>query len=97
MKIPTVAPLSFCKATEHSQQLCNQINSLYRQGFTTKQISEKLKIGKTAVRYYYYGIHNCSDAHHHWANAFNANKNLGHIQYSLNQLRIGASVQIAES
>jgi arginyl-tRNA synthetase len=89
-----IAPISFCKATQHSQNLCIAINQLYRQGYTTQQIAQQLNIGKTAVRYYYYGVHNCSEAHFHWKNAFNANKEIGHIQYSLNQVRVGTSVPI---
>ena len=90
----TLAPISFCKATEHSQELCKRINDLYREGYTTDQISEEIGYSKTAVRYYYYGYHNCSEAHYHWKNAFIANKNAGFVQYSLNQVRIGASVPI---
>ena len=89
-----VAPISFCKATQHSQNLCAKINNLYKEGYTTQQIANELGIGKTSVRYYYYGVHNCSDAHFHWRNAFQANKEVGHIQYSLNQVRIGTSVPI---
>lgn len=94
MKVPTVAPISFCKASQHSNSLCNQINQLYKEGYTTQQIADKLNIGKTAVRYYYYGIHNCSEAHYHWRNAFLANKEIGYVQYSLNQIRVGTSVAI---
>ena len=89
-----VAPISFCNATQHSQRLCTQINNLYKEGYTTQQIANELGIGKTSVRYYYYGVHNCSDAHFHWRNAFQANKEVGHIQYSLNQVRVGTSVPI---
>jgi len=94
MSYPTVAPISFSKATEHSQNLCAQINNLYREGYTTEQISEEIGIGKSSVRYYYYGIHNCSEAHYHWKNAYEANKQVGYIQTSLNQVRVGASVPI---
>ena len=94
MKVPTVAPISFCKASQRSNDFCQQINQLYREGYTTQQIADKLKMGKTAVRYYYYGIHNCCEAHYHWKNAFDANKELGYIQYSLNQMRVGTSVAI---
>lgn len=89
-----VAPISFCKATIRSQDLCQRINEYYRDGYNTKQISEKLKISKTAVRYYYYGAHNCSEAHYHWKNAFDANKEIGYIQHSLTQVRIGTCVTI---
>ena len=94
MSYPTVAPISFSKATEHSQNLCAQINNLYREGYTTEQISEEIGIGKSSVRYYYYGIHNCSEAHYHWKNAYEANKQVGYIQTSLNQVRVGTSVPI---
>ncbi len=94
MKFPTVAPISFCTASNRSQELCNQINQLYREGYTTQQISDELGIGKSSVRYYYYGIHNCAEAHFHWRNAFNANKEIGYIQHSLNQIRVGTCVPI---
>jgi hypothetical protein len=94
MSYPTVAPISFCKATPHSQNLCSLINNLYLEGYTTKQISELTGFSKSAVRYYYYGVHNCSEAHFHWKNAFDANKELGYIQYSLNQVRVGTCVPI---
>jgi arginyl-tRNA synthetase len=90
----TLAPISFCKATEHSQELCKQINYLYKEGYTTAAIAEKLGYSKSTVRYYYYGYHNCCEAHFHWKNAFDANKNAGFVQYSLNQVRIGACVPI---
>ena len=89
-----VAPISFCNATQHSQRLCTSINNLYKEGYTTQQIANELGIGKTSVRYYYYGVHNCSDAHFHWKNAFDANKEVGYVQHSLNQVRIGTSVPI---
>ena len=94
MSYPTVAPISFCKATEHSQDLCTRINNLYKEGYTTEQISQQIGIGKSSVRYYYYGIHNCSEAHYHWKNAYQANKELGYVQTSLNQVRVGTSVPI---
>jgi arginyl-tRNA synthetase len=94
MTYPTVAPISFCKASQHSQNLCSLINNLYKEGYNTEQISNLVGIGKSSVRYYYYGIHNCPEAHFHWKNAFNANKELGYIQYSLNQVRVGTSVPI---
>ena len=89
-----VAPISFCKASKHSNDLCAKINQLYREGYTTQEIAKKLSMGKTSVRYYYYGLHNCSEAHYHWKNAFDANKEVGHIQYSLTQVRVGTSVPI---
>jgi orotate phosphoribosyltransferase-like protein len=94
MRFPTVAPISFCKATENSQQKCIQINNLYREGYTTEQIADEMDMSKTAVRYYYYGIHNCSEAHFHWKNAFEKNKEMGYIQYSLNQVRKGTCVPL---
>ena len=94
MSYPTVAPISFCKATKHSQNLCTQINNLYKEGFTTEEISQQIGIGKSSVRYYYYGIHNCSEAQCHWKNAFDANKEVGYVQYSLNQVRVGTCVPI---
>jgi hypothetical protein len=94
MRIPSVAPISFCQASERSNDLCKQINYLYREGYNTKQIAEKLGMGESSVRYYYYGIHNCCEAHYHWKNAFEMNKALGYIQYSLNQVRIGTAVPI---
>ena len=94
MSYPTVAPISFSKATEHSQDLCTQINNLYKEGYTTEQISEEIGIGKSSVRYYYYGIHNCPEAHYHWKNAYEANKQVGYVQTSLNQVRVGTSVPI---
>lgn len=94
MRLPSVAPLSFARVTESSSQHTQAVNEMYREGFTTTEIANELDISKTAVRYYYYGIHNCSEAHYHWKNAFDANKALGYTQYSLNQLRIGASVKI---
>jgi hypothetical protein len=95
MKTPTVAPISFCKATDHSQNLCSLINNLYKEGYNTEQISTLIGIGKSSVRYYYYGIHNCSEASYHWKNAFLANQQVGYVQHSLNQVRIGTSVPIA--
>lgn len=74
--------------------MCQKIHELYRQGYNTKQIAEELGCGKTTVRYYYYGVHNCCEAQAHWKNAFEANKELGYIQCSLNQVRIGTSVPI---
>jgi hypothetical protein len=94
MKNPTVAPISFAKANDRSQQLCHSIHQLYKIGYTTQEIADQLGIGKSSVRYYYYGIHNCSEASHHWKNAFNANKEIGYIQHSLNQVRVGTSVPI---
>lgn len=94
MRTPTVAPISFCNATENSLQKCIQINKMYREGYTTEQIAEELDMGCTAVRYYYYGIHNCSEAHFHWKNAFEANKEIGYIQHSLNQVRKGTCVPL---
>ena len=94
MKTPTVAPISFAKATTHSQNLCTQINNLYRQGYNTQEIADQVGVGKSSVRYYYYGIHNCSEAHYHWKNAYNANKEVGYNQTSLNQVRVGTSVSI---
>jgi len=94
MKYPTVAPISFAKATEHSQNLCNLINNLYQEGYNTEEIADLVGIGKSSVRYYYYGIHNCCEAHFHWKNAFDANKELGYVQHSLNQVRVGTSVPI---
>jgi orotate phosphoribosyltransferase-like protein len=94
MKVIQVAPISFAKASKRTNDLCNQINHLYREGYSTQQIAEKLNIGKTAVRYYYYGVHNCSEAQSHWKNAFNANKEVGYVQYSLNQVRVGTCVPI---
>jgi len=94
MRYPNVAPISFCKATDRSQEFCKQINNMYKEGYTTEQIAEELDMSKTAVRYYYYGIHNCSEAHFHWKNAFDANKAVGYIQYSLNQIRVGTAVPI---
>lgn len=89
-----VAPISFAKASHRSNYYCTLINNLYKKGYTTQQIAQELDMSKTAVRYYYYGIHNCSEAHFHWKNAFNANKEVGYIQYSLNQIRVGTSVPI---
>lgn len=89
-----VAPISFAKASNRSNYYCTLINNLYKKGYTTQQIADELGMGKTSVRYYYYGIHNCSEAHYHWKNAFNANKELGYIQHSLNQIRVGTSVPI---
>lgn len=94
MKTPTVAPISFCTASDRTNNLCTQINTLYKEGYNTKQISKILNIGERSVRYYYYGIHNCSEASHHWKNAFEANKELGYVQHSLNQVRIGTCVPI---
>jgi hypothetical protein len=94
MRLPSVAPLSFARVTERSSQLTQAVNEMYREGFTTIEIAKELDMSKSAVRYYYYGIHNCSQAHWHWKKAFDANKALGYKQYSLNQLRIGASVKI---
>jgi hypothetical protein len=94
MKTPIVAPISFAKATTHSQDLCTQINYLYKEGYNTQEIAQQLKIGKSSVRYYYYGIHNCSEASYHWKNAFLANQEIGYVQHSLNQVRVGTSVPI---
>lgn len=89
-----VAPISFCKASNRSNYYCTLINNLYKKGYTTQQIADELGMGKTSVRYYYYGIHNCCEAHYHWKNAYLANKELGYIQHSLNQIRVGTSVPI---
>lgn len=94
MRIPTVAPISFAKASNRSNFFCDKINHLYRKGYKTEEIAKQLKMSKSAVRYYYYGIHNCSEAHYHWKNAFNINKEAGYVQYSLNQVRVGAAVCI---
>lgn len=94
MKAPVVAPISFCKASDRSNDLCNRINKLYREGYTTKQIADEINMSQRAVRYYYYGIHNCSDAHYHWKNAFDVNREAGYIQYSLNQVRVGTFCEI---
>ena len=94
MSYPTVAPISFSKATEHSQNLCSLINNLYKEGYNTEQIANLVGIGKSSVRYYYYGVHNCPVAHYHWKNAFDANKQVGYVQHSLNQVRVGTSVPI---
>lgn len=94
MKSIKVAPISFCKASQRSNDLCNQIHQLYRKGYTTKQIAHELNMSNSSVRYYFYGYHNCSEAHYHWKNAFDANKKLGYVQYSLNQVRIGTCVSI---
>lgn len=94
MKTPIVAPISFSKATEHSQDLCHHIHQLYKLGYTTNQISEEIGYSKSAVRYYFYGIHNCSEAQSHWKNAYQKNKEVGYNQTSLNQVRVGTSVPI---
>lgn len=89
-----VAPLSFCKSNQRSNDLCIQINQLYRQGYTTRQIATELKLSKSSVRYYYYGVHHCPVAYIHWKNAFDANKELGYVQDHLNQVRVGTFVPI---
>lgn len=89
-----VAPISFCKANAHSQEMCQKINDLYRKGYNTKQIAEELGCGKSSVRYYYYGVHNCCEAQWHWKNAFEVNKEAGYVQHSLNQVRVGTCVTI---
>jgi len=94
MNYPIVAPISFSKATDHSQNLCSLINNLYQEGYNTEEIANLVGIGKSSVRYYYYGIHNCPEAHYHWKNAFEANKEVGYVQHSLNQVRVGTSVPI---
>lgn len=94
MKSIKVAPISFCKASKRSNDLCNVINQFYRDGYNTKQIAQALNMSTSSVRRYYYGVHNCSEAHYHWKNAFDANKELGYVQYGLNQVRIGTCVAI---
>lgn len=94
MRTVTVAPLSYCHANERSNDLCNKINYAYRQGKSTKEIAEELKLSVTSVRRYYYGYHNCMEAHAHWKSAWKANQQLGYDNCSLNQVRIGTSVSI---
>lgn len=94
MRSITVAPISFCHANERSNDLCNKINYAYREGKSTKEIAKELKLSATSVRRYYYGYHNCCEAHTHWKQAWKANQQLGHDNCSLNQVRIGARVTI---
>jgi orotate phosphoribosyltransferase-like protein len=94
MRTITVAPISFAKANERTNELCEKINYLYRDGLSTKQIAKELNLSASNVRRYYYGVHNCAQAHYHWKNAFNANKAVGYIQTALNQVRVGACVSI---
>lgn len=94
MRTITVAPLSFCHANERSNDLCNKINHAYRQCKSTKEIAEELKLSVTSVRRYYYGYHNCVEAHTHWKSAWKANQQVGYDNCSLNQVRIGTCVSI---
>lgn len=90
-----VAPISYSQATDHSQEICRQIHLLYSVGLSTKDVAEFLKLSRTTVRHYFYGIQHTPQSHYHWKSAYEANRNVGYIQQSLNQVRVGTSVPIS--